>query len=336
MHDLFRRLLDDLVRMGPSTNAGGVAARAGGTVLIALSTLMVADRMSWAVYAAFGAFASLYGTPRRYPGRARHQATMGLALTAVVSSGALVAVSEYRSWLAVPLSGIVAAIGTKAADRFGLRPPGALFFVFAFSTCAAVPGGGSGVAAAAVVAGGTACLAVVLGILECRLRGMQDPPAPAPPRSSAAWTCGAAVTVAGAIATAWGIPHPYWAAIAATVPFMAPTPRAQLIRGIHRVVGTVVGLGLAGLLLLLDPPTVVAVLLAAGLQACAELVVARHYGFALVAITPLALMLMRLAHPEPLGQLLGSRLAETIIGTVVGILAALAAQPSVRARVRPS
>ena len=61
----------------------------------------------------------------------------------------------------------------------------------------------------------------------------------------------------------------------------------------------------------------------AGLQACAELLVVRNYGLALVAITPLALLSMQVAHPEPVGVLVMDRLIETLIGVAVGLLAAV-------------
>ncbi len=89
------------------------------------------------------------------------------------------------------------------------------------------------------------------------------------------------------------------------------------------VLGTVVGLGVAALLLALPLTPVVTILVAAGLQLVTELLVARHYGAALVTITPLALLLVDLARPEPIGHLLADRAIETLLGVAVGLLLAV-------------
>lgn len=55
------------------------------------------------------------------------------------------------------------------------------------------------------------------------------------------------------------------------------------------------------------------------LQALAELLVGRNYALALVAITPLALLMVHLAAPAPTSQLLADRGIETVIGVLVGL-----------------
>jgi uncharacterized membrane protein YccC len=45
---------------------------------------------------------------------------------------------------------------------------------------------------------------------------------------------------------------------------------------------------------------------------------------ALMAITPLALLSMQLANPEPVRSLILDRLVETVIGVAVGVLLAIA------------
>ena len=44
----------------------------------------------------------------------------------------------------------------------------------------------------------------------------------------------------------------------------------------------------------------------------------RNYAFALLFITPLALLMVQLAHPQPVGPTLEARVVETAIGVVVG------------------
>ena len=123
------------------------------------------------------------------------------------------------------------------------------------------------------------------------------------------------------LATLAGIGHPYWAMVASVAPLTVFTFRGQLVRGVHRAVGTLLGVAVSAGLLLAPLPVPALLLVAAGLFACAELLVVRHYGAALVVITPLALLSMQVAHPEPVGVLVMHRLIETLIGVAVGLLA---------------
>ncbi|WP_341856891.1 FUSC family protein [Brachybacterium sp. GPGPB12] len=45
----------------------------------------------------------------------------------------------------------------------------------------------------------------------------------------------------------------------------------------------------------------------------------RNYSIALLFITPLALLMVRLGHPQPAGPMLEARVLETAIGVVVGL-----------------
>lgn len=132
-----------------------------------------------------------------------------------------------------------------------------------------------------------------------------------------------AVAIAGLVATSAGISHPYWAMIAAVVPLAARPFRAQLVRGVHRALGTLAGLLVAAALLVIPLPVALTIVLIAALQASAELLVVRNYGLALVAITPLSLLSMQLANPQPVPSLLLDRLVETVIGVAVGLLIAM-------------
>ena len=55
------------------------------------------------------------------------------------------------------------------------------------------------------------------------------------------------------------------------------------------------------------------------LQAGTELVIRRHYGWALVLITPLALIMTQLVAPEPTERLLVDRAVLTALGVAVAV-----------------
>ncbi|HEX7806101.1 MAG TPA: FUSC family protein, partial [Cellulomonas sp.] len=189
--------------------------------------------------------------------------------------------------------------------------------------------------AAVAVASGSAGLAVLVG-----LGGALSPTRRARERASSppfgirrlveesavrrhALRYGLAVLAAGAVATLAGIGHPGWAMVAAVVPLAVSDTPGQLLRAGHRLGGTAVGLLVAAGLFALHPAGWQLVVLVVALQTVAELFVVRNYGFAMVVITPLALLMNLLVGSAPTDVLLRDRALETLIGAVIGILVAL-------------
>jgi hypothetical protein len=58
-----------VLRVGPHLGAHRVALRAGVSVLVPLLAAVLAGHVGWTIYAAFGAFTSLYGRGHGYAGR---------------------------------------------------------------------------------------------------------------------------------------------------------------------------------------------------------------------------------------------------------------------------
>jgi uncharacterized membrane protein YccC len=318
----------DLLRVHESAGAHRVALRAGVSVAVPLLLLWSVDRVEWSIYAAFGAFTALYGRNHVHLSRLQMQVVAGTLLCSATTLGVVVGTSSHRAWLAVPATAIVAGIGSLCSDAMDWHPPGPLFLVFAFAACASIPSSPADVGVAALVASATAVFAVLVGYAGSAWRSWRLPD---PPRTS--WrrtTFGdvarrhlarnvAGVLAAGTLSTAAGIGHPYWAMVSAVVPLAATRPRAQLVRGLHRIVGTLVGLGVAAVFFALDPGGLVLILTVVALQCAAELLVGRNYALALVAITPLALLMVHLAAPVPARVLLLDRGVETVIGVLIGL-----------------
>lgn len=113
----------------------------------------------------------------------------------------------------------------------------------------------------------------------------------------------------------------------ATVPLLGTTLSGKVARAIHRLLGTVVGVGVAFILLLWAPPTWVLILAVAVLQIVTELFVARNYGIAVVAITPMALIMTHLGSPQPLSALASDRVLESLIGAATSVAVLFAIEP---------
>jgi hypothetical protein len=325
MAEQIRPTLKDFLVIHPGPWAHRVALRVGISMLVPLLVLVAAGRPEWSPYAAFGAFASLYGRNHIHLPRAVMQASAGALLTVSVVVGVLVGSLESRAWVAVGVTAVVALVGSLVAAAQDWHPPGPLFLVFGFGAVVSIPHTLSDVPVAAAITGGSVLFAVFIGNLGGLLRRPRSRPGGlAPPRPADAVRCAVAVLLAGAAATAVGIGHPYWATVAAVAPLSAPGLTSQLVRAGHRIIGTMLGLLISAVLLAPTLGPLGTVFLVAGLGIVTELVVGRHYGLALVFITPMALLMGQLADPRPIGPLLADRGVETVLGASIGGLIVLA------------
>jgi uncharacterized membrane protein YccC len=310
----------DLFHFRPHAGAHRVALRAGISVFVPLLAVFLLGHPEWSMYAGFGAFTSLYGRNHVHLSRAAMQASVGTVLVSVIVLGVAVSTLPHAAWVAVPIAGLVAAGASMLSRAQDWHPPGSLFVVFAFGGCASVPHTTADLAPALAVSGLSALFAVVVGAVGGFARGERSTPSRA--RLHRSWLPlqdAVAASVAGALATASGIGHPYWATVAAVAPLSARGLRGQVTRGIQRVLGTLLGLVTSGLLLSLHLTGVALLLVIAALQIGAELLVGRNYGIALLVITPLALLMGQTAFQQPAGQLLVDRGVETVIGSAVGL-----------------
>ena len=96
--------------------------------------------------------------------------------------------------------------------------------------------------------------------------------------------------------------------------------RLTAVRGVNRVLGTLVGVAAFALLALLAPQGLVLALVVGVLQLVTELVIVRHYGLALVLITPLALTIAEAGSGGPVAPLVQDRVVDTVTGAAVALL----------------
>jgi hypothetical protein len=326
-----------LFALGPHAGAHRVAVRAGVSVLVPLLVLLAMGRLEeWALYASFGAFASIYGRNAAYVPRLRMQATVGGLLVASVLLGVVVALVPGRAWLVVTVGAAWAVLMSLASDAGRWAPPGPMFLVFAFGAVASAPAAIESLLVAFVVSTASALFAILVGVAGALLAGRprrllertlgQQMPLRATLDDRAALIralrFGVAALLAGGAATLLGIGHPYWAMLSAVVPLVAAELSHAVVRASHRVLGTLVGVALALPILLLHPGGLVAILVVVAMQVAAELLVLRNYGLALVFVTPLALVMISLATDADPLALVRDRALETVLGAVVALAVA--------------
>jgi hypothetical protein len=323
-----------LLSFGPHAGAHRVALRASVSTAVPLLVLLGLGHGEWSAWAAFGAFAALYGRNRVHLTRLAMQSTAAGVMVTAVALGSLVATLPQPLWPMIVGGAAFAGLVSIVSDAEDWHPPGPLFALFAFSGSASIPGMTiADVGTAVAVAAASAGFALVLGSVGAAWRRARRlPPIESTPtarayrlapgrrvqlRRVARYAIG--VLLAGSVAAGLDIGHPYWAMVSAVVPISAGAFVAGLARGTQRILGTTLGVLLAAGVLVLEPSALVVVLLIAVIAFGAELLVGRNYGLAMVFVTPLALLAVHLASPTPVEQLVVDRLVESAIGAVIGV-----------------
>ena len=129
-----------------------------------------------------------------------------------------------------------------------------------------------------------------------------------------------AVPIAGTIASTLGVGRAYWAMAAAVlVLHQGADWMRTLQRGIERMLGTWVGLGLAAAILVLHPQGLWLAVVLALLNFTIEILVVRNYALAAVFITATALTISSGSRRVDVGDLLLDRGVDTLIGCAVGL-----------------
>ncbi|PVE64550.1 FUSC family protein [Microbacterium testaceum] len=323
------RVWTGVIRVGPHRGDHRVAVRAVLSVGVPLLVLLLVGRLDLSVYASFGAFAALYGRTDAPRTRVRMQATAGAILVAAMLVGTAVSALALPALASVVVVAVIAALVTLFAYRAQWHPPGALFTVFAAGATASFPATGATFLTVLLVGGASVVwsLLVTTAFVLIRRGSWARPRRARPPIGSVAWemtaTVGTAALLAGVIGVLLVGTHWYWAMVGAVAAVGGAHVTARLIRGVQRLVGTLLGVLIAAGLLALHLPPWLVIVVAVVLQAGAELFVGRNYGIAMLFITPLALLMVSLASPVAPEMLLRDRVIETLIGVAVGTVVAI-------------
>jgi hypothetical protein len=333
-----------------------VATRAALAAVIPLVVLIAIGHIEWAPYASFGAMTSLYGRSEPYRVRVRTVTVAAVILVASIALGTLMATIGASLLLLTAGLLVVIVVGILVASTAHLLPGTPIFFVFAYAVCAQVPTPADELLTRILVGAIVAVFAWLLTMSGWALRQLvgdhsawlftqrqlfkplprRTSPHPTAWRSPTVWLTilqtAVGVLVAGSLAILVGIGHPYWAVVAVVAVLPAAGGRHSVSRAYHRIFGTAAGVLVTGLVLLPGPPLWVLVLVVGVGQFGAEILVGRHYGAALLFITPLALTVSHLASPLPVWELMVDRAVETALGGGVAIVIVLLARVGERRR----
>lgn len=132
------------------------------------------------------------------------------------------------------------------------------------------------------------------------------------------------VSLALFIATTLQLTNPYWAAVSCFLIIQGIHLRTMWIKQIHRLLGTIVGVGLAEWMLSWGLPVWGVAMAILGMMLCIENLIDRHYGLAVIFITPLTIFIAEYGSSLPVLEsayqgVIHARLFDTIIGCLVGL-----------------
>jgi hypothetical protein len=336
-----------LHRLEPANNDHLAALRVALSVAVPSLLLMAAGRTDLIIYAVFGALTGMYGRSEPHQLRLRHQSQAAVVLLTGVAVGVFLSVNQLHSWLLVGVEAVLAGVGSVFADRVRLKPNGPFFGILALGACASVP---TVVPwqVALLIATASAAFSMLVGFGGwLRRRSWQRGAVRAVPAVTPAGRRELlvhatryilAVGAAGSLGVLTGTGHPHWAMAAAAVPLAGADLPSSVRRGIHRIVGTFLGLAVTAVVLLPVPwslaglfpgrQAVVLALLVILFQFTTELFMTRHYGLAMVSFTPVILLMTQLASPIDPAVLILERGVETLVGALVGIVVVVAVRRS--------
>ncbi|WP_329131835.1 FUSC family protein [Streptomyces sp. NBC_00670] len=130
--------------------------------------------------------------------------------------------------------------------------------------------------------------------------------------------------LAGAAALALGVGRPYWALVTAASLYQANVTLTWS-RAVQRVVGNVLGVLLfAAIVPLAHLAPVALVLCCLAFNFAAEAFMGRNYWLGTVCVTPMALLVTEFARFQQPGELIADRVLDTLVGALVGFVAAVA------------
>ena len=318
-----------------------IAVAAGLAIGVPIALLTLLGHPTYGLIASTGGFTALYLSNRPRRERAVLLPFIALGIAVASAIGVLVAGSILLSLVALFA---LTVVGSIVLLGFGAGPPGGLFFMLvagASIRLAAPPkldgvGLPGGLVIGLVALGaGIAYVIVLVPLLvpSVRQRDREAHIEREPFRFDFSGDTRVIVirlAIASAIAvlvsSPLGVHRTYWVLLT-VIAILQNGRRLRLtaLRGIHRVLGTILGLGLFALVVLWDPQGLWLALLLAVLQFVVELVVIRNYGLALIFITPLALTIAAQGDPGDVGTVVATRVIDTLLGAGIAMLVLLGA-----------
>ncbi|MDN3452137.1 MULTISPECIES: FUSC family protein [unclassified Psychrobacter] len=253
---------------------------------------------------------------------------------AMVLSFSLGLIAQQVPWIRLPVFALIAFCVVILGRYYRQPPPAGLFVMMAGAIALFIPVPLAQVLSATGLVMLGSGFSMLLALLYTLFLLVTRPVVPAPVYRYESDTIGDSLIVAGFVSVALAIavllemPYPYWAAMSCFIIIQGMQLRTMWIKQLHRILGTVVGMAVAGWMLswgLSIWGVAVSILL---MMLLIESLVDRHYGMAVIFITPLTIFIAEYGSmtvvPPVADAIIRARMLDTALGCAVGLCGGLA------------
>lgn len=236
---------------------------------------------------------------------------------------------SFNMWIAPFAFGIFSAIAYYIARYFNLKPPGSFFFIMMASMAIGLPHNADAIPQKiGIFTIGTlnACvICLIYSLLKSKKESnknvttLQINPYVNLIESHIIGICMFISVLVGQI---FKLDYPYWIPISSLAVLQGVNQYHIWKRGLHRIIGTIIGLGIAWIIFSFVNDILWICVCIICLQIIVEMLITRHYALAVMFLTPMGILLAETGSSTSLDPdyLLKIRLLEILIGSAIGCI----------------
>ena len=256
---------------------------------------------------------------------------------AIALSFALGLIAQQLAFIKIPIFVLVAFAIVFFGRYYNQPPPAGLFVMMSTAIALFIPVPLTQIVAATglmVLGSGFALIMALLYslfLLATRKRTNLPAQSYQPETISESIMVASFVSLSLSIALVLAMPYPYWAAVSCFIIIQGIHLRTMWIKQFHRLLGTLIGIGVAAWMMSwqLTLWQVAAAILM--LMLCIESLVDRHYGLAVIFITPLTVLIAEYGSGLPPSQqlyqeVIQARMLDTALGCIIGLIGGMTMQ----------
>jgi hypothetical protein len=284
------------------------------------------DQFALGILGSMGGLVMLYMPQTSTPHRLT---TLGLCAFGFSVSFTLGVLTSFNLYLSAGTLGLTAFFATIVSRHFAMPPPGSFFFVLVACLGRTLPFDLSlapervGILLFGSMGACLLALAYSIGQTVFFNRVVAKQPAQLDSNINAiileAIVIGAFIGGSYLFARLIGLDNPYWAPVSCAAIMQGACFRAVWQRNVHRVIGTLIGMGLAWVILSLSPGVWALTLIIMALSFIIETLITRNYGLAVIFITPLTVIFAdATVAASAADALVLSRLIDIVLGCSFG------------------
>lgn len=317
-----------LTEFQPNARTWHIPFLAGLAVGIPLITAYLLGDMRSGLTASLAGLVILYiPTDKNVMDTLMQMMLCGFGMILSYTTGSLLSLNDY----AAPLGfGIFSGIAFYMAQYYRLKPPGSFFFIMIASMAIGLPHPFEKIPFSIGVFSLGTVNAIVLTLIYTafRLAQKKEKPqsrfvfSPKLPNRKEAVIIGIFMMLSIFVGKLFRLEYPYWIPISSMAVLQGVSLQHIWRRSFHRILGTIVGLGIAwAIFTFVKEPLGIAFCIIS-LQIIVELLITRHYALAVVFLTPMGILLAETGSSislEP-DYLFRMRLLEILIGSVLGAI----------------